>query len=295
MCKECLLNTVIHRFRTNLMKLETVAKECKVMVACSGGASSVALLNLMNSFCKVDPSQQMRKPRFPVIICAHVDQSILFNNPELESSVRKLAEYESVPYFNVKIESIFKGKRAKMYKDRNGETVIAAGQDSNAQIFKDTLDSVSDYSSKEDLINIYTLKALEMEARKQGCNVILLGDNSTKLAIKVISDTAKGRGVSMASMVSLEQPGEIVVVKPLRDTLADEIAIFNQYKNLESYPHPNVTTGQSSSSSIERLTANFIMNVQKDFPSTVSTISRTAFKINSIVPTENEICAFCNG
>ena len=34
-------------------------------------------------------------------------------------------------------------------------------------------------------------------AKEQGCGVIFFGDNSTRIAIHSISDTAKGRGFSM--------------------------------------------------------------------------------------------------
>ena len=279
------------------MKLQFAEKECKVLVACSGGPSSSALLCLMANFCKVDPSQQMRKPRFPSIICVHVDQSILFDNPSLCGYVEKLAQLENVPFHSTKLESIFEGSYSNMFKDQLGKTVVDLKTSGlgNAEILLESLNSVGDNSSKEDLVHIYTMRALRNEARRNGCNVIILGNNSTQISIKVISDTAKGRGIALATTVALEEPREIVIVKPLRDTLAEEIAVFNQYKSIVSYPHPSLTTGMPSNASIERLTANFIMGVQKDFPSTVSTISRTAFKVNSIVPDGNPNCAFCSG
>ena len=165
LCNECLINTVVHRFRTNMMKLQTIEKECKVLVACSGGPSSIALLSLMNQFCKIDPSQQMRKPKFPEIVCVHVDQSIVFNNSDLEQNVRKCCQDENINYETIKIEQIFNESKSKMYKS-GGETVVCHEKGSNADIFKETLQSLNDYSSKEDLIQIYTQKALEIEAKR---------------------------------------------------------------------------------------------------------------------------------
>jgi cytoplasmic tRNA 2-thiolation protein 2 len=157
-------------------------------------------------------------------------------------------------------------------------------------------------TSKEDLIEIYTRRAIFMEARKWDCNVILFGVNSTNVAIKALANTAKGKGMSLSDDISLEciENGieflkiGFVIARPLRDTLVEEIGFYNRFNNVGSSNHPSITTGMSKKVSIDRMTADFLAGLQRDFPSTVSTISKTAFKINSADLDGGVACVLCS-
>jgi hypothetical protein len=76
--------------------------------------------------------------------------------------------------------------------------------------------------------------------------------------------------------------------------LLSEICLFNQLKSIESCSD---VTFSGSSTSIEQLTKKFIMELQTEMPSTVSIITKTAFKIqpNANVLVSKSVCKLCCG
>jgi len=123
-----------------------------------------------------------------------------------------------------------------------------------------------------------------------------LGDCSSRLSIKIISLTSKGRGFSLP----LETSGEtdwfedVIITRPMKDMLSKEIGIYNQFVGLDDVYIQSVTSMMHAKASIERLTEDFIVGLEKEFPSTVSTIARTGAKLtpsDSIVK-ENR-CIVC--
>ncbi len=140
------------------------------------------------------------------------------------------------------------------------------------------------------------MQALQKECLEQNCNMILYGDNATFLAIKTISNTSKGRGIGLANELSLEyQDNEILHVKPIRDILSKEVAYFCEYRSLSTFLHSSITTGMDKKASINRMTLDFIVGLENDFPSTVSTVTRTAYKIPSLAPIAAKKCIICRG
>ena len=82
----------------------------------------------------------------------------------------------------------------------------------------------------------------------------------------------------------------------MRETLGKEVAMYNHIEGIESCANVNLTTGMNANVSIERITAEFISEMQAGLPSTVSTISRTAFKIPSRFNAElHSTCVMCDG
>ena len=248
------------------------------------------LLELLREYVEIDPIKVKQKAKYPHVFVAHVDQSAVFNNPELADKIKHTLTRTNFQHSIIKLESIFE----KNCIIKNGSLEYKASDVSSATILKSSLEAGGKISSKEDLLNFYTLEALYAEARKQGCNMILFGDNSTFIAIKVIANTSKGRGFQLPNDISLESiSNDFNIVRPLRDILAKEIGIFNQYRKVDCFIHPNLTTKLAKKSSIDKLTSEFICGLENDFPSTVSTISRTAFKIKSQVPEKYLECALC--
>ncbi|KAJ2996112.1 Cytoplasmic tRNA 2-thiolation protein 2 [Globomyces sp. JEL0801] len=256
------------------------------------------MLDLMSSFSAIDPTHIQRKPRYPYLHYCHVDQSSVLKNPTLTVEVENLFQKLKVDYSIVKLESIFEAAPTSLsMKDSPTVQLEVSNQEPALDRLTQSMNSLTSLSSKEDILNIYTLQALHAQAKKQNCNVIFLGDNSTLLAIRVISNTSKGRGLNLPSDMAVETViDDMLVVRPIRDILAKEVAFYNRYRNLEHFLHPSLTTTMNSKASIDKLTADFINGLESEFPSTVSTITRTAFKIKShVAESENVNCPICNG
>lgn len=301
-CQGCFINATIHRFRTNFLKIKT-PKEPKVLLAVSGGPSSTCLLELFTPFAKGD-SNPNRPLQFPSVVVCHVNQSVLLSESNnLKDQISILAESYGFPFVSFDLETLFESGQ---YSSLHSNVMLVESIDSlksNKELLKKCI-NVDSVTAREDLFRILTMRSLVKVAKQQGCNIIILGENATLLAIRTISLTSRGRGANLSNNLGLssiigtgESKDSITVLRPLRDTLAKEIGLFNEFKSIKSFSNGCLTTGMDKRVSIERMTADFITNLQSELPSTVSTITKTAFKIhsNSKLIKTADVCNLCYG
>ncbi|CAJ0847331.1 10956_t:CDS:2 [Entrophospora sp. SA101] len=120
----------------------------------------------------------------------------------------------------------------------------------------------------------------------------------SKQAKENSNNNINGRGFTLPLEISAQEDSwfkGLVVSRPMKDMLSKEIGIYNHFLELDIIFTPTLTTMKTSSkASIDKLTEDFIVGLEKEYPSTVSTIVRTAAKLNtsnSIDP-ENR-CVIC--
>ncbi|XP_031728935.1 cytoplasmic tRNA 2-thiolation protein 2-like [Anarrhichthys ocellatus] len=120
-------------------------------------------------------------------------------------------------------------------------------------------------------------------ARTEGYSKVLLGDNCTRLAVKLLTSISLGRGAQLAQDTGFSDSryGDIILVRPMRDYSAKEIAYYNRMFGVPSVFILSLDTKTADKSSIQRLTESFVTRLQADFPSTVSTIYRTSEKLQT--------------
>lgn len=113
----------------------------------------------------------------------------------------------------------------------------------------------------------------------------------TRLAIRALSMTSEGRGYVMPEDTSLlsVSPGSktseapLLLVRPLIEVLSKEVGIYNWYTGLDRtvIQRKTLIARSQIKKSIERLTEEFIVNLDKGFPATVSTVARTVSKVTT--------------
>lgn len=126
-----------------------------------------------------------------------------------------------------------------------------------------------------------------------------MGDSATRQAIKMIAMTSKGRGYTLPLDVGVDNQlsfNDVCIMRPMKDMLSKEIGFYNYFNKIDQYIMPayNFSTMMPAKSSIERLTEDFIVSIEREFSSTVSTICRTITKLQ---PSANmdltKTCAMC--
>ncbi|XP_056148024.1 cytoplasmic tRNA 2-thiolation protein 2 isoform X2 [Lampris incognitus] len=162
--------------------------------------------------------------------------------------------------------------------------------------------SVKTQTAKEDLLHILRQHLLVHIARREGYSKVMLGENCTRLAVKLLANISLGRGAQLAVDTGFSDPryGDITMVRPMRDYSAEEISLYNHMCNVPSVFMPSLDTKVPEKASIQHLTESFVTNLQADFPSTVSTIYRTSEKLQTVRPSQNSSgmstcnkCLFC--
>ncbi|KAH6909097.1 hypothetical protein BKA70DRAFT_1426245 [Coprinopsis sp. MPI-PUGE-AT-0042] len=171
------------------------------------------------------------------------------------------------------------------------------------------LGSLPTQTAKESAIQTLTRLLLLYTASSRGASHLLLGTSLTTLSINLISGISQGAGFSVSeesyeewshqspnipqqpadSNGKTPKPFKLRIVRPLRDIGMKECAFWMWWSRLPVVGKKRLSAGRQS---IVSLTRDFIMGLEQDYPSTVSTIARTCAKVT---PKEKSstTCALC--
>uniref|UniRef100_A0A3B4AFR4 Cytoplasmic tRNA 2-thiolation protein 2 n=1 Tax=Periophthalmus magnuspinnatus TaxID=409849 RepID=A0A3B4AFR4_9GOBI len=145
--------------------------------------------------------------------------------------------------------------------------------------------SVKTHTAREELLNMLRQHLLLHMARIEGYSKLMLGDNCTRLAVKLLSNISLGRGSQTAldTGFSDSRYGDVIAVRPMRDYSAKEIAYYNHLFNVPYVFISGLDSKASDKDSIQRLTESFVTKLQTAFPSTVRTIYRSAYILHLLL------------
>ncbi len=118
-----------------------------------------------------------------------------------------------------------------------------------------------------------------------------------KKMVKLLSGIACGRGQHLADDSSLtdeRDSPEVVFVRVMHEFTAKEIALYNKFQEVgDPCVAPTFSTAKDPLFSIRRLTQDFILNLQQDFPSTVPTVLRMSNKLERSERENTGNCLLC--
>ncbi|XP_044068998.1 cytoplasmic tRNA 2-thiolation protein 2 isoform X2 [Siniperca chuatsi] len=313
-CRVCFKEYFIHKFRAMLGKNRIIFPGEKVLLAVSGGASSCSMLSQVQEGLSQNAHKKLRF--LPGIV--YIDEGGAVGQ-SVEERQRTVAELQAVlratgfPFHIVPLEQVLdlpssvvvaapspSERPASAYKaavDRflqvdssscltaqeQEETSLPDVQEAHTRSLQQLIGSAKTLTAREDLLNTLRQHLLVHTARTEGYSKLMLGDNCTRLAVKLLTSISLGRGAQLAQDTGFSDSryGDIILVRPMRDYAAKEIAYYNRMFNVRSVFIPSLDTKTTDKASIQRLTESFVTKLQADFPSTVSTIYRTSEKLQT--------------
>lgn len=313
-CRGCFKEYFIHKFRAMLGKNRIIFPGEKVLLAVSGGPSSCSMLSQVQEGLSQKAHKKLRF--FPGIV--YIDEGGAVGQ-STEERQRTVSELEVVfkatgfPFHILPLEQVLdlpssvvvtalppSQQPPSAYKaavDRFNQTCgsdcltpseqqkksLPDVHESHTQLLQQLIGSAKTLTAREDLLNTLRQHLLVHTARTEGYSKLMLGDNCTRLAIKLLTSISLGRGAQLAQDTGFSDSryGDIISVRPMRDYSAKEIAHYNHMFNVPSVVIPSLETKTSEKASIQRLTESFVTKLQTDFPSTVSTIYRTSEKLQT--------------
>ncbi|GLD65193.1 cytoplasmic tRNA 2-thiolation protein 2 isoform X1 [Lates japonicus] len=313
-CRGCFKEYFIHKFRAMLGKNRIIFPGEKVLLAVSGGPSSCSMLSQVQEGLSQNAHKKLRF--LPGIV--YIDEGGAVGQ-SVEERQRTVAELQAVfkatgfPFHMVPLEEVLdlpssvvvmapspSEQPASAYKaavdhfiqsDSSGcltpqyqeQTLLPEVQESRTQVLQQLIGSAKTLTARQDLLNTLRQHLLVHTARTKGYSKLMLGDNCTRLAVKLLTSISLGRGAQLAQDTGFSDSryGDIILVRPMRDYSAKEIAYYNYMFNVTSVFIPRLDTKTTDKASIQRLTESFVTKLQADFPSTVSTIYRTSEKLQT--------------
>ncbi|KAF9065591.1 hypothetical protein BDP27DRAFT_1298063, partial [Rhodocollybia butyracea] len=330
-CKECfpaLLNSKVKRSfepfinsKPESSRKKSLKASGNLFIGFSGGLGSTVLLDLISRIYfsnKLEIKSQEAKARGgkdhprnePVwkkaSVC-YVEISAGF--PEMvdrTDDVRRLIEekYEAFEFIPVRLEDAFDPKWWDKAGGKAALDVIANGN--SEDLFFSTVcgDSISDPTAKlhsyisalptrtavDSGIRTLTRLLLLHTAHHNQSSHLLLGTSLTSLSIGLISSISQGGGYSVREESQEEWnpsgTSPIRLVRPLQEITMKECSIWAWWNGLQ------VLGREKHQQGIGALTKNFIVGLERDYPSTVSTIARTCAKLTPKVGAGG-LCILC--
>jgi hypothetical protein len=149
---------------------------------------------------------------------------------------------------------------------------------------------------KEDLLNAKLLH-LQLKLMNQiQVDRAVTPETSTALASHILTCTCKGRGKFLPwdSALIRSFPGNLFLSRPLKEISDREIELYCQetkFLNLSSSDQ-QIKTQAISSFSIDKLTVNFLTNLESENPGTANVVIRTSSKVRTTMTELSQVDEF---
>ena len=303
---EPLCNTCFHKYvSTKVVKrLESFrvrhskpGQEPTLLLPLSFGAGSNALLCLLSQHLK-GQVEKTGRTGFKLLIL-HVDDASLSEDHTVTLG-RVKHRYPEHKYISPSLFDIFSLEDFTSLLADNNENEIEISQEAtNAERFQGLISSLGSATSRRDAIQILKRRLIVHVAKQHSCEAVLWGDSTTKLAERTLAETAKGRGFSLPWIVADgESPYGVQFYYPMRELLSKEIRAFVSAVELpldelivEPRAKPAVSTKHTT---IDDLMEQYFQSVEREYPSIVANVVRTAGKLQptplSVVEQQCELC-----
>lgn len=328
-CADCLQAAILTKLRAATRASGLLPEGERIMVALSGGPSSMALLYALMQTQAPEANRHERGKFYFQLAAMHVD----------EARVRGLAPHRAQQHL-IQLEEAVRGMgfsgtlltpalhqalQPQQSADGSGggggssngggcdnAGGAGAGDYAGCEHLAALLGSVADATGREDLAAALRQRLLLATAAAHGCSKLLTGDNATTLAVRVISDAAKGRGYSLPADIQIadaraafaaaasaggatsggtagtttpQQCAVPIVLHPLREVTSRELLVLCEERSIQAAEYPAAASGAGGGAaligaagkgSINSLAANFVDAMQRSLPSSIYTVLRTA-------------------
>lgn len=290
LCRACFLDYAVHKFRATIGKARVIHQGEKVLLAVSGGASSCAMLDLViRGLRKETP----KKHRFqPGVV--HIDEGELLGRTaeereSVKERIKNTADTAGFSFHVVILEDLFLGNDS--LKSLGISDITSSANSHLVELFS----NINSITAKEDLLSHLYRWQLQKTAREHGYDRIMVGDCSTSLSIRILSDIAQGRGSQLPFNIGFQDSrAEVSILRPMREFTKKVIEFYNLFNKVPSFSLPSFSTMGFPHASVNRLTQEFLLGLQAAFPSTVSTVLRTGEKLSShFSGSHPECCSIC--
>ncbi|NXT66056.1 CTU2 protein, partial [Chaetops frenatus] len=131
-------------------------------------------------------------------------------------------------------------------------------------------------TAREELLETLRTHLIVQTARDRGYAKVMTGESLTRVAVKLLTNLSLGRGAFLAVDTGFtdQRHGDVMVVRPMRDYTAKEIAFYNRFFGVPTVTVPPLFTKRREKPSIHQLVERFLLGLQEEFPSTISTVYR---------------------
>ncbi|KAJ3866017.1 hypothetical protein EV359DRAFT_72063 [Lentinula novae-zelandiae] len=298
-CKECfpaLLSSKVKRIlepqinpKPELSRKKSLKASGNLMVGFSGGLGSTTLLDLISRIYLSNrmeiKEEGIAKPRggkghprnepvWKKVTVCYVEIAAGFSGmTDRTETIQQLVQekFEALDFIPLRLENAFD----PTWWDR---TFFPTSEP--VQRLRSYISALPTHTAIDSTIHTLIRILLLYTARSTRSSHLLLGTSLTSLSINLISSISQGGGFSVREEAQEEWRSDsmetVRLIRPLQEITMKECSMWAWWNNLRvlgKQRHPGVKQG------IGALTKDFIVGLERDYPSTVSTIARTCAKL----------------
>ncbi|KAF2437603.1 cytoplasmic tRNA 2-thiolation protein 2 [Karstenula rhodostoma CBS 690.94] len=301
LCRDCFVRyvhtKVIKHMESFRVRNAHPNRQRKLLLALSLGASSVTLLHILDHLLETQTSKSGRTG-FGLSVVLVGTENDASHQDRLAKVRQAYPDYEiaSLPLHDVFRLVSNQGSLSGLLP----ETATAA-ELSPADKLASLFGSLTSATARADVVTTLRTRLVVEYARSSGCEGVLWGDSTTKLAEKTLAETAKGRGFALPWHVADgETPFGLSFNYPLRDILKKELVAYvdivgSPLPSLVLDSAPTQASMSSKNTTIDDLMKQYFESVEENFPSIVSNVVRTTGKLEATSTTnDTSICDLCS-
>jgi len=269
---------VIKRLEATNFRVRDSTKNLKrkLLLPISGGISSITLLHVIDGHLQGQMSRTGR-PAFEIEVLFITD------GVQSDEDARKFLALarDRYPRHEYSITPLSMTESEGTHED---------DAKPNPEDASDLLETLKSLTSRSDIASVALTHAIVRYAEASGCEGVLWGDTTTRLAEKILASTALGRGATLPWLVNdgvspFTVPGSsetILFLYPMKDVLRKELKTYSTVISLPTIHVSERSTGavvSSKNATIDNLMKEYFESVEKDYPSIVTNVVRTSSKL----------------
>ena len=256
-CKDCFLSYFHHKFRSTIGREGVIPYGAQVVLAFSGGPSSTAMLKLTSDSLK---EKKKAKLSFTIHVI-HVNLQL--GNISSEKTLKRMSSLcESLGL------DLFVIEASEWVKTHSNFSI---------DDFFDSDDETLKLDREKNLIQTI----LRQYSSEKGFYWLMTGQSLFRSAVSALTEVAFGRGCNLGSICKFldKRDSSVSIFYPVKEFTSKEIALFNHFNSLTSFKFSDLESGKSPNTSIQRLTEDFLLNLQIDFPAAVPNVRNSGDKM----------------
>jgi cytoplasmic tRNA 2-thiolation protein 2 len=297
LCKACFCKyvstKVVKRMESFRVRYSQPGEEPTLLLSLSFGVSSMALLHLLSEHLK-GQAEKTGRTGFQLFVL-HVSSA----DSEAEDAIlleKVKSRYPDHIYIASPLSDIFSFEGHSSLQSQQAVPEEHSDPDATNQeklgLFLRTLSSAT---SRTDATQLLKRKLVVNIAKHHNCEAVLWADSTTKLAERTLSETAKGRGFALPWIVADgESSHGIQFYYPMRELLSKEIEAYGSILDppldglaVVDAVKPAVSTKNMT---IDDLMKQYFESVERDYPSIVANVVKTAGKLEQVELSQIESC-----
>lgn len=301
LCKACVhkyvSTKVVKRMESFRVRHSEPEQERTLLLPLSLGVCSIALLQILSQHLK-GQVEKTGRTGFKLHVLHVEDDS---SQAESESATYEQVKqrYPEHTYSRSSIPDIFSLEDTlHSIPAMTDNELVSDGAEDTAK-FEHFLSSLDSATSRADATEILRRKLIAHFAKSNNCEAVLWGDSTTRLAERTLAETAKGRGFALPWIVTDgESPCGVQSFYPMRDLLSKEIAAYTKLvdppvDDLALFDEPKAAVS-TKNTTIDELMKQYFVSVERDYPSIVANVVKTAGKLQGPALSEIELqCEVC--